>query len=83
MSATFGSAKSPTVATENGATKPQASEADQSKMSARMKRFTDNGSGEGERIVGGKQEAAPAPAADGAMEGQDDKDKDDDLEVVI
>jgi hypothetical protein len=79
MSATFGSAKSPTVAENGSAAKP--TEADQSKMSARMKRFTEaGGSGEAERIVGGKQESS-APEA--AKEGQDEKDKDDDLEVVI
>lgn len=85
MSATFGAgaggaAKSPAPVAANGAQ----SEADQSKMSARMKRFTDGaGQGEAERIVAGKQEAVPTAAATASSADGANESKEDDLEVVI
>lgn len=83
-SATFGSngavtgsgAASPTVPTAG-------SKEDESRMSARMKKFTTSSEGEGdkERIVGGKEvKDGPAPSAAGESA---QKKEEDDLEVVI
>ena len=73
---TGGGAASPTTATAG-------SKEDESRMSARMKKFTVSSQGEGEkeRIVGGKEvkdEPAPTTAGDSAQ-----KKEEDDLEVVI